>query len=195
MGRKQLPHSVQRIWLKATLWAKSNLLSAVGKVDLVCHLPLRQSLAHTGSQERKMLRLIYLVTTSLSCFMPLPCSHIHSSPCQRNRTANKLCAWQGSLKNSLMYFEKPNSLTKVCWSQPIYLHIEPGQTHSPPSKHGSEAISFATISALPSGELVPLISFHTLIHTLLSQTMNPRGSILTCIPISPVPNMVHILST
>lgn len=142
-----------------------------------------------------MLRLIYLVTTSVSCFMPLPCSHIHSSPCQRNRTANKLCAWQGSLKNSLLYFKKQNLLTKVCWPQPIYLYIEPGQTHSLPSKHGSEAISFATISALPSEELVPLISFQTLTHSLFSQTMNPRGSILTCIPISPVQNMVHALST
>lgn len=161
MGRKQSTNSVQRIWLKATLWAKSNLLSAVEEVDLVSHLPLRQSLAHAGSQERKMLRLIYLVTTSLSCFMPLPCSHIHSSPCQRNKTTNKLCAWQGSLRNLLLYFEKQNSLTKVCWPQPIYPYTEPGQTHSLPSKHSSEAISFETIFALASGELVPLISFHT----------------------------------
>ena len=130
MGRKHLPHSVQRIWLKATLWAKSNLLSAVAKS--FSYWELGEENAETHLFGYNICLLLYALAVFPYPFFTMP---------KKQNSQQTLCL-AGVTKE--LYFEKQNFLTKVCWPQPIYLYIEPGKTHSLPSKHGSEAISFAT---------------------------------------------------
>ena len=55
MERKRLTYLVQRGWLKATLWPEPDLPGAMGKVDLVFHLPLRKSLLTLGARRGKCL--------------------------------------------------------------------------------------------------------------------------------------------